>query len=131
MRGGATCREGPKSEVGANKSQFGPTPKIGRNPSVSGALPNDCTARVIRYLGLAWLGIQLGSSAMGSLRRHSWGLAGTALAVAVLVTIFKRYQATGGSDNVRNPAAIFAIRREPSTSAAAADSRELIGGRLV
>ncbi len=40
-------------------------------------------ARVIRYFGLAYLGLQLGADAEGFLVRNGWTLAGAALAAAV------------------------------------------------
>jgi membrane protein DedA with SNARE-associated domain len=42
-------------------------------------------ARVIRYFGMAWLALQLGTDAHGFLVRHAWGLVGGALACALLV----------------------------------------------
>ncbi len=40
-------------------------------------------ARVIRYFGLAYLGLQLGADAQGFLARNGWALAGAALAMAL------------------------------------------------
>ena len=40
-------------------------------------------ARVIRFFGEAWLGIQLGADAQGFLTRNGWTLAGIALATAL------------------------------------------------
>ena len=40
-------------------------------------------ARVIRYFGEAWLGVQLGSDAEAFLRRNAWPLTGAALAMAI------------------------------------------------
>lgn len=39
-------------------------------------------ARVIRYFGLAWLGLKLGEDAQGFLQRNGWTLAGVALFLA-------------------------------------------------
>jgi len=39
-------------------------------------------ARVIRYFGLAYLGLQLGADAQGFLQRHGWTLTGIALLMA-------------------------------------------------
>ena len=47
-------------------------------------------ARVIRYFGLAWLGIQLGEDAQGFLQRNGWTLAGVAVAVAVALSLLIR-----------------------------------------
>ncbi len=47
-------------------------------------------ARVIRYFGLAWLGLQLGSDASGFLTRNGWTLAGIALALAFLLVLLIR-----------------------------------------
>ena len=43
-------------------------------------------ARVIRYFGLAYLGLQLGKDAEGFLRRNGWTLAGAALLVGAAYT---------------------------------------------
>jgi membrane protein YqaA with SNARE-associated domain len=48
-------------------------------------------ARVIRYFGLAYLGLQLGADAEGFLRRNGWTLAGTALLAAAAVYLGVRY----------------------------------------
>ncbi len=54
-------------------------------------------ARVVRYLGLAWLGLQLGEDASGFLARNGWTLAGvamgTALALGFLVRLGDRRRA--------------------------------------
>jgi membrane protein YqaA with SNARE-associated domain len=42
-------------------------------------------ARMIRYFGQAYLGIQLGEHAEDFLRRNAWGMAGGVLAMALLV----------------------------------------------
>ena len=47
-------------------------------------------ARVIRYFGLAWLGIQLGEDAQGFLQRNGWTLAGVALALALALVFLIR-----------------------------------------
>ncbi len=48
-------------------------------------------ARVIRYLGLAWLGLQLGEDASGFLIRNGWILAGIALALAFAIVFLARF----------------------------------------
>jgi len=48
------------------------------------------TARVIRYFGLAWLGIQLGEDAQGFLQRNGWTLTGVAVAAAVVLSLLIR-----------------------------------------
>ncbi len=40
------------------------------------------TARLIRYFGLAWLGIRLGQDAQGFLARNAWTMGGLALLMA-------------------------------------------------
>jgi membrane protein YqaA with SNARE-associated domain len=47
-------------------------------------------ARAIRYLGLAYLGAQLGTGAMAWLRAHGWHLALIALAMCVLALLVHR-----------------------------------------
>lgn len=47
-------------------------------------------ARVIRYFGLAWLGIQLGEDAQGFLQRNGWTLAGVALVLALVLVFLIR-----------------------------------------
>jgi membrane protein YqaA with SNARE-associated domain len=42
-------------------------------------------ARVIRYFGMAWLGLQLGADAQGFLTRHGWHLSGGVLAFLMAV----------------------------------------------
>jgi len=48
-------------------------------------------ARVIRYFGLAWLGIQLGEDAPDFLRRNGWTLAGIALGLALALVFLIRW----------------------------------------
>ena len=48
-------------------------------------------ARTIRYLGLAWLGIQLGWDAPGFLRHNGWMLAGAAAALAIVLVWLNRW----------------------------------------
>lgn len=48
-------------------------------------------ARVIRYFGLAYLGLQLGKDAEGFLRRNGWTLAGAALVLAAAVWLAVRH----------------------------------------
>jgi membrane protein YqaA with SNARE-associated domain len=48
-------------------------------------------ARTIRYLGLAWLGIQLGANAPDFLRRNIWTLAGVALVLALMLVFLTRW----------------------------------------
>lgn len=48
-------------------------------------------ARVIRYFGLAWLGIQLGEDAPDFLQRHGWTLAGAALGLALALVFLIRW----------------------------------------
>jgi membrane protein YqaA with SNARE-associated domain len=47
-------------------------------------------ARVVRYFGEAYLGIQLGGDAQGFLARHGWALAGVALGFAVAMGLLIR-----------------------------------------
>ncbi len=47
-------------------------------------------ARVIRYFGEAWLGLQLGEDAEGFLLRHAWSLAAAAAALAALLFLLAR-----------------------------------------
>jgi len=47
-------------------------------------------ARVIRYFGLAYLGLQLGLDAQGFLIRNGWRLAGAALAIAFVAYLLVR-----------------------------------------
>ena len=47
-------------------------------------------ARSVRYLGLAWLGLQLGQDAMGFLRRYGPTLAGAALLLVLMVVLLRR-----------------------------------------
>jgi membrane protein YqaA with SNARE-associated domain len=49
------------------------------------------TARVIRYFGLAYLGLQLGADAEGFLRRNGWTFAGTAVLAAAAIYLAVRY----------------------------------------
>ncbi len=53
-------------------------------------------ARVIRYFGEAWLGVQLGTDAKGFLIRHGWAIAGAALAIS-----FALFFAIRWSDRMR------------------------------
>jgi membrane protein YqaA with SNARE-associated domain len=48
-------------------------------------------ARVIRYFGEAWLGLQLGADAQGFLIRNGWTLAGCALAVAFAIYFVMKF----------------------------------------
>lgn len=48
-------------------------------------------ARTIRYLGLAWLGLQLGESAPNFLRRNVWTMAGVALVLALMLIVLMRW----------------------------------------
>lgn len=48
-------------------------------------------ARIPHYLGLAWLGKQLGSDAGGWLKSHVWYIAGFALLLFVLLYLFARF----------------------------------------
>jgi len=48
-------------------------------------------ARTIRYLGLAWLGIQLGEHAPDFLRRNVWTLAAVALVLALMLVFLMRW----------------------------------------
>ena len=58
-------------------------------------------ARLIRYFGLAWLGIQLGEDAQGFLVRNGWTLAGVALVMAfalyLLIRLNDRRQLRGSA----------------------------------
>ncbi len=49
------------------------------------------SARVIRYFGLAYLGLQLGKDAEGFLRRNGWTLAGAALLVGAALYLGLRH----------------------------------------
>ena len=53
-------------------------------------------ARVIRYFGLAYLGIQLGMDAKGFLIRNGWTLTGIALALTFVVYFLIRWRTGGG-----------------------------------
>ena len=48
------------------------------------------TARIIRYFGLAWLGIQLGEDAPDFLQRNGWTLAGVAVGLTLLLAFLFR-----------------------------------------
>ncbi|HEY2016063.1 MAG TPA: VTT domain-containing protein [Bryobacteraceae bacterium] len=48
-------------------------------------------ARVIRYFGLAYLGIQLGEDAQGFLQRNGWTLTGVALGLTLVLCFLIRY----------------------------------------
>lgn len=48
-------------------------------------------ARIIRYFGLAWLGIQLGGDAPAFLRHNGWMLAGAALVLAGVLACLNRW----------------------------------------
>jgi len=48
-------------------------------------------ARTIRYLALAWLGIQLGGDARGFLRHNGWMLAGAAGALSLVLVWLNRW----------------------------------------
>jgi len=48
-------------------------------------------ARVIRYFGLAWLGIRLGEDATDFLQRNGWTLAGVALGLALALVFLIRW----------------------------------------
>lgn len=48
-------------------------------------------ARVIRYFGLAYLGIQLGEDAQGFLQRNGWTLTGIALALTFVLYFLIRF----------------------------------------
>ena len=48
-------------------------------------------ARTIRYLGLAWWGIQLGANASDFLRRNVWTLAAVALVLALMLVFLMRW----------------------------------------
>ena len=49
-------------------------------------------ARTIRYLGLAWLGVQLGENAPDFLRHNAWILAEGALALALMFAFLLRWK---------------------------------------
>jgi membrane protein YqaA with SNARE-associated domain len=57
------------------------------------------TARGVRYFGIAWLALQLGTDAEGFLRRHGWALAGAAIGLAfaayLLIRLNDRRRPTG------------------------------------
>ncbi|HYW41312.1 MAG TPA: VTT domain-containing protein [Bryobacteraceae bacterium] len=48
-------------------------------------------ARVIRYFGEAWLGLQLGADAQGFLTRNGWTLAAIAVAMSLALYFLIRY----------------------------------------
>jgi len=48
-------------------------------------------ARVIRYFGEAWLGLNLGPNADAFLRRNAWSLLGAALAMALVFYVIVRW----------------------------------------
>jgi len=50
-------------------------------------------ARVIRYLGLTWRGMQLGADAQGFIIRNGWTLTGIALAIALAIVFVIRRRA--------------------------------------
>jgi membrane protein YqaA with SNARE-associated domain len=47
-------------------------------------------ARVVRYFGEAWLGLELGAGALGFLTRNGWALAGAAAALALVMYLLMR-----------------------------------------
>jgi membrane protein DedA with SNARE-associated domain len=47
-------------------------------------------ARLIRYFGLAWLGLKLGQDAQGFLQRNGWTLAGVAILIAFALVLLIR-----------------------------------------
>jgi membrane protein DedA with SNARE-associated domain len=48
-------------------------------------------ARILRYFGLAFLGIQLGENAEGFLRHNGWGIVGGLVVMAFLIMIVMRW----------------------------------------
>jgi membrane protein DedA with SNARE-associated domain len=48
-------------------------------------------ARMIRYLGVAWLGVQLGGNAPNFLRHNVWILLGVALVLALMFVFYLRW----------------------------------------
>ena len=54
-------------------------------------------ARIIRYFGEAWLGLQLGEDAQGFLLRHAWSLTAAAAALAAVLFLFVRRRQTPGT----------------------------------
>jgi len=48
-------------------------------------------ARTIRYLGLAWLGLQLGGNAPDFLRHNVWTMAGVTLVLALMLVFLMRW----------------------------------------
>jgi membrane protein DedA with SNARE-associated domain len=63
-------------------------------------------ARLIRYFGLAYLGIQLGEDAQGFLRRNAWTLTGVAIALAYVLYFLIRWndrRRQNGSGNLLKP----------------------------
>ena len=48
-------------------------------------------ARLIRYFGLVWLGVQLGEKAPNFLRRNIWPLFGVALVLAATLVVLMRW----------------------------------------
>ena len=49
------------------------------------------TARILRYFGEAWLGLNLGPHAEAFLRRNAWSLLGAALAMAMIFYVAIRW----------------------------------------
>ncbi len=49
-------------------------------------------ARIIRYFGMAWLGIQLGENAAGFLKHNVWTLAGVAATTALILAVLMRWR---------------------------------------
>ncbi len=52
--------------------------------------PVIAAARVIRYFGMAWLGLQLGADARGFLARNGWTIAGAMLATLTMAYALAR-----------------------------------------
>jgi len=57
-------------------------------------------ARVIRYFGVAYLGLQLGADARGFLIRNGWTLVGVAIALVFLLYVAMRWSEGRGSDHM-------------------------------
>lgn len=52
-------------------------------------------ARIPRYLGLAWLGVQLGTGAMTWIKSHAWQIGGFALGLFVMLYLLVRFNDRG------------------------------------
>ncbi len=70
-------------------------------------VPVIVAARVIRYFGMAWLGLQLGADARGFLARNGWTIAGAILAMMAVGYALSR---VGAGRRAAAPAGVEANR---------------------